>query len=43
MPRATREKGEYCIYHISKRRNERKEVFLSDEDKERFIKTLITN
>ena len=41
MPRVQREKGEFSTYHIIQRGNERKNIFLSDEDKERFIAILI--
>ncbi|WP_273226972.1 REP-associated tyrosine transposase [Geosporobacter ferrireducens] len=41
MPRQAREKGEFSTYHIIQRGNDRKEIFLSDYDKNRFIETLI--
>ena len=41
MPRVQREKGEFSTYHIIQRGNERKSIFLNDEDKERFIAILI--
>ncbi|MDQ2086267.1 transposase [Herbivorax sp. ANBcel31] len=40
MPRISRIKGEFSTYHIIMRGNERKKIFLSDDDKERFIYTL---
>ena len=41
MPRHKRKKGEFSTYHIIQRGNERKDIFLSDEDKTRFIETLL--
>ncbi|MDF2547695.1 MAG: hypothetical protein K0R93_2593 [Anaerosolibacter sp.] len=41
MPRQARERGEFSTYHIIQRGNDRKEIFLSDHDKNRFIETLI--
>ncbi|SHJ28430.1 REP element-mobilizing transposase RayT [Geosporobacter subterraneus DSM 17957] len=41
MPRQAREKGEFSTYHIIQRGNDRKEIFLSDHDKTRFVETLI--
>ena len=41
LPRQAREKGEFSTYHIIQRGNDRKEIFLSDYDKSRFIETLI--
>jgi putative transposase len=40
VPRHARIKGEYSIYHIIQRGNERKSIFASDEDKKRFIDIL---
>jgi len=40
MPRQARTKGEFSIYHIIQRGNERKSLFLSDDDRLRFIETL---
>jgi REP element-mobilizing transposase RayT len=40
MPRIQREKGEFSTYHIIQRGNERKNIFLCDEDKLRFLDTL---
>ena len=40
MPRQARVKGEFSIYHIIQRGNERKSLFLSDNDRLRFIETL---
>jgi REP element-mobilizing transposase RayT len=37
MPRQARVKGEYCIYHIIQRGNERKDIFFSDKDRERYL------
>lgn len=37
MPRVKREKGEFLSYHIIQRGNERKNIFLCDEDKLRFL------
>jgi REP element-mobilizing transposase RayT len=37
MPRIQREKGEFSTYHIIQRGNERKNLFLRDEDKLRFL------
>lgn len=41
LPRQVREKGEFSTYHIIQRGNDRKEIFLSDYDKNRFLETLI--
>ncbi len=41
MPRQAREKGEFSTYHIIQRGNDRKEIFLSYHDKNRFIETLV--
>lgn len=41
MPRQAREKGEFSTYHIIQRGNNRKEIFLSDHDKNRFVETMI--
>src|SRR6266498_2952560 len=40
MPRQAREKGAYSTYHIILRGNERREIFLGDEDKLKFIDIL---
>lgn len=40
MPRQARIKGEFLIYHIIQRGNERKSLFLSDDDRTRFIEIL---
>jgi len=40
MPRIARIKGEFTTYHIILRGNERKNIFLDSEDKERFLETL---
>ncbi len=40
MPRIARIKGEYQTYHVILRGNERKNIFISDEDKVRFLDTL---
>ncbi|SNS82978.1 REP element-mobilizing transposase RayT [Anaerovirgula multivorans] len=40
MPRVARIKAENQIYHIIQRGNERKNIFLSDDDKVRFLDTL---
>jgi len=40
MPRQARTKGEFSIYHIIQRGNEKKSLFLSGDDRWRFIETL---
>ncbi len=40
LPRQAREKGEFSTYHIIQRGNDRKKIFLSDQDKNRFLETL---
>jgi len=40
MPRQARIKGGFSIYHIIQRGNERKSLFLSDNDRSQFIETL---
>lgn len=40
MPRQSREKGEHGIYHIIQRGNERKNIFISDYDKQKFLDIL---
>lgn len=40
MPRQVRIKGEYSVYHIIQRGNKRKNLFLSDADRLKFIDTL---
>ena len=42
MPRIAREKGEFQTYHIIQRGNERKNIFLSDFDRTRFL-DILTN
>jgi len=41
MPRHARLKGELSVYHIIQRGNERKNLFFSDDDRFRFIETLL--
>ncbi len=41
MPRQARDKGEFSIYHVIQRGNEKKSIFLSDEDRSRFIEILV--
>lgn len=41
MPRQARVKGEFSIYHVIQRGNEKKSIFLSDEDRSRFIEILV--
>lgn len=40
MPRGSRKKSESKIYHVMIRGNERKEIFLNDDDKFKFIEIL---
>ena len=41
VPRIARiKKGEYCTYHVIQRGNERKNIFLDDKDKVKFLDTL---
>ncbi|RCX07389.1 REP element-mobilizing transposase RayT [Anaerobacterium chartisolvens] len=40
MPRQARVKGEFSTYHVIHRGNERKNIFLCDSDKLRFLETL---
>ncbi len=40
MPRTARHKGEFQTYHIIQRGNERKNLFISEEDRVRFLDTL---
>ncbi|MEW6698188.1 MAG: REP-associated tyrosine transposase [Bacillota bacterium] len=40
MPRIPRLKGEHCTYHVIQRGNERKNIFLDDRDKQKFLDTL---
>lgn len=40
MPRQARIKGGFSIYNIIQRGNERKSLFLSDNDRSQFIETL---
>jgi putative transposase len=40
MPRVGRKLSESKTYHVMIRGNERKNIFLDDEDKSRFIDTL---
>lgn len=37
MPRFARQKGEFSTYHIIQRGNERKDIFLKDDDRIRFL------
>ncbi|RCX08083.1 hypothetical protein DFR58_1468 [Anaerobacterium chartisolvens] len=39
MPRQARVKGEFSTYHVIHRGNERKNIFLCDSDKLRFLET----
>ncbi len=41
MPRHARLKGEFSVYHIIQRGNERKSLFFSDDDRFRFLETLL--
>ena len=41
MPRYPRKYSKTGIYHIMLRGNERKDIFIDEEDKEKFIKTVI--
>lgn len=41
MPRQARTKGEFSIYHVIQRGNEKKSIFLSDDDRSRFIEILV--
>mgnify|MGYP005834756183 CR=1 FL=1 len=40
MPRIARIRGEFSSYHVIQRGNERKPIFLSDDDRVRFLDTL---
>ncbi|MHB8089239.1 MAG: REP-associated tyrosine transposase [Anaerolineaceae bacterium] len=40
MPRIARVKGEFLTYHIIQRGNERKNIFISDDDRIRFLETI---
>lgn len=40
MPRQARQKGEFSVYHIIQRGNERKNIFLSEEDKLKFLEII---
>ncbi len=40
MPRQARVKEEVSVYHIIRRGNERKTLFIFDDDRLRFIETL---
>jgi len=40
MPRKARNKGEFSLYHIVQRGNERKSIFGTEENKSRFLDTL---
>lgn len=40
MPRVSRQLSETGIYHVMLRGNERRKIFLSDEDRKRFIEIL---
>lgn len=41
VPRQAREKGEFSTYHVIQRGNERKNIFLSDGDKLKFLQILV--
>ena len=40
MPRIARIKGEFSTYHIIQRGNERKSIFISDDDRIKFLDTI---
>ena len=40
MPRQARIKGEFSVYHIIQRGNERKNLFFSDDDRLSFVETI---
>ncbi len=40
IPRHARNKGEFCIYHVILRGNEKKNIFFTEEEKQRFKETL---
>ena len=40
MPRQARQKGEFSVYHVIQRGNERKNIFLSEEDKLKFLEII---
>lgn len=40
MPRAARIKGEFSTYHVMQRGNEKRNIFISDDDRNRFLSTL---
>ena len=37
MPRVARDKGEFSTYHIIQRGNERKNIFISEDDRIKFL------
>lgn len=39
MPRVARDKGEFSTYHIIQRGNERKNLFISEDDRIKFLET----
>lgn len=41
MPRTARAKGEFSTYHIVQRGNERKDIFIYDDDKKMFLDILL--
>jgi REP element-mobilizing transposase RayT len=43
MPRCARKKGEYEIYHVIQRGNEKKSIFYDDEDRKRYLGILQRN
>lgn len=40
MPRIARMKGEFSTYHVIQRGNERKSIFISDDDRIKFLDTI---
>ena len=40
MPRVSRKLSRSKVYHVMVRGNERKKIFIDDEDRERFISTI---
>ena len=43
MPRCARKKGEYEMYHVMQRGNEKKSIFYDDEDRKRYLEILQKN
>jgi putative transposase len=43
MPRCARKKGEYEIYHVIQRGNEKKPIFYDDKDRKRYLEILQKN